>query len=141
MIVSRNAAVLAAAVLLAGTVAGCATKASVGTLEAERLVLRNQGGEPRVVLAAEPWGASIVLLDEDGLQRVAIEVKDGVPKGRGRLVIYDDRGTQRVVIGQFLESIGDADVVIERPPSSIVLRGEDGAAFWRMPAEPWGWDE
>lgn len=139
MIISRDAAILAAAVLLAATVASCATNANVGTLEVERLVLRNQGGEPRMVLEAQPWGASIVLLDEDGVQRVAIEVKDGVPRGRGRLVIYDDRGTQRVVIGEFLESIGgDADVVIERPPSSIVLRGEDGAAFWRMPAEPWG---
>jgi hypothetical protein len=110
---------------------------SCDVLKANRVVLVDESGVMRAKLEAGPAGTEIRFLDREGNERIVLGVTNDVPVDRARIMILDPGMELRAVLGGHKFSVGDGDVIVQRPSGSLVLVAEDEGDVWRAPMDPW----
>jgi hypothetical protein len=92
----RLVRVAATAMVGAAMLAGLGAAAGTRVLEAERLVIRDRDGEPRIELGTIDGVAYLFLLDGDGIRRVDLNARSGAVAS---LLMNDPDGRLRAALG------------------------------------------
>ena len=120
-------------------------------IRANKFIVEDQNGKPRVILAVNRDRPSLTMADQNGKTRTNLSVETNGPSlemydqnekvraylnvdkdGGPGLTLLDQKGTIRALVGPTETTTPDGKVT-RYPESSILLFGPDGKGIWAAP--------